>query len=273
MFPDEYGFDLDNFPQMPLRRTYDYELEVILSDGGYMTLGNDKLALKRGAVIFRHPGCKTQALDPFRCYSVIIDMTGKSGKNRDTYIHKAQQQVQTDYQNQILNGIRPITYSEDSEKLIHLFTKIYKEYKANWPHTTIILRSYVLEILYILYADAISQQIPVLNHPKQYHKAVHKATEFINSNYAKKLTLPDIADYIDLSANYFSRLFTQCMGVSLSTYIINIRLQKAKELIIYTNLSIGQIANLCGFDSQAYFISMFHRQFLMTPGKFRNTYK
>ena len=93
--------------------------------------------------------------------------------------------------------------------------------------------------------------------------------EYINANYAKKLTLHDITSYVDLSANYFSRLFANCMGVTLSTYIMNVRLQKSKELITYTNLHIWEIANLCGFESQAYFIHAFKRYFKMTPGKFR----
>jgi len=271
-FPDDYGLSVDTFPQLPLRRTYDYEIELILTDSGSMLLDDRQYQLRRGSVIFRRPGIRAQALAPYRCCSVVVDITGKSGKSRDNYIFKSPQQVQTDYRNPILDHIAPLTDSDETEKLVYLFDRIYKEFKANWPQTPLILRGYVLEILYTLYAEAIRVREPASVQPKRHHKAIRKATQYINENYAGKIKLSDIAAYAGLSANYLSRLFIDCMGVNLSAFICSIRVQKAKELLIYTSLPIADIAGLCGFESQAYFIYVFNRIFQTTPGKFRTQY-
>lgn len=268
-FPDDYGLTLETFPQLPLRRTYDYELEIYLTDAGSMRLSEEQFNLQRGAVVFRRPGVLTQALAPYRCCSIIIDMTGRTGKNRDSYTHKAPQQIQPDYRNAFLDSILSVTIPEETEKLIYLFDRAYTEYQANWPQTPVILRAYVLEILHALYLEATRQKDPVLIHPRKFHKSIRRATAFIHENYARKLLLQEIAEYVGLSANYLSRLFIDCMGINISTYITNTRVQKARELLVYTTLPVADIATLCGFDSQAYFIYVFNRVFNMTPGRFR----
>lgn len=272
LFPDDYGMTLDGFPELPLRKTYDYELEIYLTDGGSMLLGDKILDLQRGSVIFRRPGERTQALNPYRCYSVIVDLAGQSNKSRENYIHKAPQEIQTNYHNSVLDSIQPLTNSYESERLLTLFEKIYREFKANWRHTPIILRAYVLEIIYILYTHTLSDSSAIPSGSIQYHKSVRKSLDYIGANYNKKLLLSDIADYVGLSPNYFSRLFVDCMGQNLSVYIMNLRLQKAKELIMYTNLPVGDIAYHCGFESPAYFISSFHQYYGITPGIYRKKY-
>lgn len=269
-FPDDYGFTLENFPKLPLRRAIDYELEVILTDGGYMLVGDERYYMQRGAVVFRRPGSRTNALNPYRCISVIIDMLGNSGYVENKYNYNQPKPRQYDYKNPILDYILPYTVSaNESERLIHLFMKIRNELQPELPHTPLILRTYVLEILTTLYSIAVAKNNSRHLQPLLYHKAVEKAIKYININYAKKLRLEEIADHVSLNADYLSRLFINYTGTKISRYIQDVRMQKAKELLIFTDLTIGVIASLCGFESAAYFSYVFKRCFKATPGNYR----
>jgi len=271
-FPDDYGFTMENFPKLTGRRMYDYEIEIYLTDGGSILLEDKVYPLQRGSVIFRRPGQWAQTRGPLQCYCIVLDITGKTMKMSDSYVHRAPQPLQPQYRNAFLDNIQPLTEVNEPERLIYLFEQTRKEFRNNWPHTPLILRSNALEILYTLYADTMLKDYTSIDRPIYYHKAIRKAAEYINANYAKKITLMKIADYVGLSTNYLSRLFTDCMGITLSAYLMNVRLRRAKELLIYTQLHVWEVANLCGFESQAYFISAFKRKFQLTPRQLRIKY-
>lgn len=268
-FPDDYGFTLENFPKLPLRRALDYELEIILTDGGYMLVGNDKFHMQRGAVVFRRPGTKTNALNPYRCISVIIDMLGHSCYDENKYSYNEPRQKQYDYKNPVLDCILPYTVSNKSEHLIRLFENIRNELEPEFPHTPLIMRAYILEILAILYEAAAGQDNLNNLKPFMYHKAVQKTIKYINMNYAEKITLKELSAYVNLNADYLSRLFINFTGTKISQYIQDTRMQKAKELLIFTDLTIGEIACRCGFKSMAYFSCVFKHYFNETPGNYR----
>ena len=81
--------------------------------------------------------------------------------------------------------------------------------------------------------------------------------------------IADIAAKTNLSESYISRLFHKETGVSISTYIINKRVEAAKNLLIYTDYSTSDISNFLNFSSESHFISTFKKLTNQTPKKFR----
>ncbi|NLG57192.1 MAG: AraC family transcriptional regulator [Clostridiales bacterium] len=76
-----------------------------------------------------------------------------------------------------------------------------------------------------------------------------------------------------LNPDYYSRVFKSCTGLSPSRYILESRLKKTRDLIIYTTLSIQQIAIQCGFQSPSYFTVRFREQFGTAPGIYRKRFE
>ena len=85
---------------------------------------------------------------------------------------------------------------------------------------------------------------------------------FIHENYSKPLTVESVAKKFFFTANYFSRIFHQTLGVGFNAYLSCFRVDKAKEMLRETELSVGEIAFLCGFGS----ISQFNRVFRSING-------
>ncbi len=94
---------------------------------------------------------------------------------------------------------------------------------------------------------------------------------YIQLNYFGPLKISTIADNFHISRNYLYTLFKQEYGVSPKDYMINCRIEKAKQLLRskYPNLSVKEIATAIGFDNPLYFSRIFHARTGMTPSEFR----
>lgn len=100
---------------------------------------------------------------------------------------------------------------------------------------------------------------------------IHKVTEFIKSHYSGKLTLEQIAASVHLSPSHISGLFRKETGQTVSAYISYVRIEKSKQLLKNTQLSIAEIAAKCGFEEQSYFSRVFRKQTGLPPKAYRDS--
>ena len=98
---------------------------------------------------------------------------------------------------------------------------------------------------------------------------IFKITAYVKNNYMKKITLDDIADNVYLSRTYISRIFREEMKVTLTKYINKIRIDKSKQLLLDSSLTLADVANLTGFDDQSYYSKTFRSITGMSPGRYR----
>ena len=98
---------------------------------------------------------------------------------------------------------------------------------------------------------------------------IFKTTAYIKNNYMKKIGLDDIADHVYLSKSYLCRVFKEETGITLSSYINKIRIEKSKVLLLDSSLSLADVANLVGFIDQSYFSKVFRNVMRTSPGKYR----
>lgn len=99
---------------------------------------------------------------------------------------------------------------------------------------------------------------------------VSSAICFVQSNYAKDISLEHISEHVHLSPGYFSHLFKKETGMGVSQYINLCRLDRAKHLLTSSNLRISQISQAVGISSASYFCNLFRRHFGQTPQDLRN---
>lgn len=103
-------------------------------------------------------------------------------------------------------------------------------------------------------------------------KPVMQCVDYIYAHIKERITIQDLADYTGLSTNYLSRVFKQNLGVSISDYIRQQKIEKATHLLKYSEQSIIDIANYLSFSSQSHFIQIFEGFIGMTPKKYRDKY-
>jgi YesN/AraC family two-component response regulator len=99
--------------------------------------------------------------------------------------------------------------------------------------------------------------------------ALRKAERFIWDNYTRKISLKEIAAASGLSAPYLSTIFKQEMGKNLSTFINQLRVEKAAAMLTETALPLNEIAGACGFEDQSWFSKIFKSHTELSPGQYR----
>lgn len=102
--------------------------------------------------------------------------------------------------------------------------------------------------------------------------SVNTAIKFISGNYKEDLSVDRICAEVGFSKYYFCKLFKQQLGVSVHQYVNEFRINKAKELLAYSKLSVTSIAEQVGFKTTLTFLRAFERIVHMTPSEYRDYY-
>lgn len=101
-------------------------------------------------------------------------------------------------------------------------------------------------------------------------KHINSCKEYIYSHIKERITIEDLADVLGVSSSYLSRLFKKEVGISVSAYIRNQKIDMAKNLLRFSDYSMIDIANRLAFSSQSHFIQQFREVEGMTPKKYRD---
>jgi AraC-like DNA-binding protein/ligand-binding sensor protein len=100
--------------------------------------------------------------------------------------------------------------------------------------------------------------------------ALRKAERFMLENYNRKISLQEVAGVSGLSAPYFSTIFKDEMGENFSSYLNRLRVEKARRMLLDTEVSLSEIAGSCGFEDQSWFSKIFKVFTGISPGKYRS---
>lgn len=93
--------------------------------------------------------------------------------------------------------------------------------------------------------------------------------DFCLNNISKDIGINEMANAVNLSRWHFTRKFTEIEGISPHNYLLRLRMRLARRLLITTNLSIKEIAGMCGFQDTSYFSRVFKKSNNMTPPYYR----
>ncbi|MDH6342409.1 AraC-like DNA-binding protein [Parabacteroides sp. PFB2-12] len=99
---------------------------------------------------------------------------------------------------------------------------------------------------------------------------MNKAKLLIRESFQQNITPEQVAREINISYSWFRRLFKDYTGFSPAQYIIELRIQKSKELLTNTALTNKEIAFESGFDNADYFCTVFKRKTGLTPHQYRD---
>lgn len=117
----------------------------------------------------------------------------------------------------------------------------------------------------------LSQQVYLTHAGKQQpqNEKIHAAICFMQEHYSENIGLAEIAEAVGLSKEYLCQIFKKHTGSTLLEHLTETRIAEAKVLLLsHPQMTVGEIARLCGFDSPSYFCSVFKKSEHMTPRQF-----
>ncbi|MEH2147595.1 AraC family transcriptional regulator [Nostoc sp.] len=88
---------------------------------------------------------------------------------------------------------------------------------------------------------------------------------YINEHLEQNISLTEIAALVQLSPHYFATSFKQSVGIAPHQYLIQCRIERAKQLLVKQKLSITEVSYLVGFQSQSHFAKVFRKHVGITP--------
>lgn len=145
---------------------------------------------------------------------------------------------------------------------------LYIDYKTD-PLEAQIEASVILhQLLYEMYKHSKSI-LSAKNATPVRDTAVHTAIRYIQENYSQPLDIDTICNNVNFSKYYFCKLFKEHTGMTVHQYVVEFRINRSKELLSYSKLSIGAIASSVGFKNTLTFTRQFKEHVHMTPTEYR----
>lgn len=100
-------------------------------------------------------------------------------------------------------------------------------------------------------------------------KILDKVDDYVSEHYMEKMSLKSLGEMFYVNNVYLGQLYKKKYGIAFRDYLNNLRIEKAQELLLHTNLRIYAIAEQVGFGKAEYFINKFVQANQMTPNQYR----
>lgn len=103
------------------------------------------------------------------------------------------------------------------------------------------------------------------------HYEVEEVKRYVHLHYDEDINVDHLAEHVCLSASYLSHVFKQDTQEKLSDFILRVRMEKAKDLLLHTCEKVIDIAHQVGYGDASYFCFCFKKWTKMTPQQYRTT--
>lgn len=151
--------------------------------------------------------------------------------------------------------------------VVHVFARLVEETQERRPGFQSMVPALLLELLVLI--NRLETVPPTLEAPSPVHRHVSEISQFLHEHASECWNLETVAARFGLSPAYLSRIFPQVTGVRFHDYLLGIRVAKAKQLLMETDLLVAEVAETTGFASQTSFGRAFLRLVGVSPRRFR----
>lgn len=103
-------------------------------------------------------------------------------------------------------------------------------------------------------------------------KYIRQAKYYIDEHYGNEISLEEVAGSVHINPSYFSSLFKKEQGINFSDYLIQVRIEKAKELLEEGELNVGEVGRKVGYKDQKYFSRLFYKVVGIKPSGYKKLY-
>lgn len=160
-------------------------------------------------------------------------------------------------------------FSMMSHKFMKMSNELWQDVKVHMDYQLIMeaedrkaLKAICLEILGKI------KELMEAHQNQVSRNVIDKATKYIREHYSEELSLEMVAEQYYLSPTYFCRMFRKYQGVTFTDYLIELRMQKAQELLLQGKYKIYEVSRMVGYKSDKYFYRVFKQYTHQSPTEF-----
>ncbi len=160
-----------------------------------------------------------------------------------------------------------------SSKNVSLLESSFRTLKRLWDIGNFSEKIYCKSLIYNIYCELAKSELAHYV-TKDRRREIEKIAEYISDNISNsKLSVSQLSQMCEVSEVHFRRIFSKIYRTSPIKFITMLRLNKAKEMLLHGEFSIGEISRSCGFENQYYFSKIFKSENKLTPSEYRKLYK
>jgi AraC-like DNA-binding protein len=246
------------------------ELVIVFSGAGIHTINDEEYVIKEGDVFVINPpvshsyseSCSTELVnilfDPERLAIPKHDLRKISGYH-SLFLLEPKLRTAHEFKSRIRVTL------ESQSVIRSLVRKIQEELKIRRPGYRSLATASFTELLVTICRNIVGST------DKQYQSVYEfgKVLSYLEQNYAKPITLEELAKSANMSKRSFQRQFKEALNMSPINYLLKLRLQNAEKMLKQTQKSISEIAFACGFSDSNYFTRQFRIKMGIPPTTFR----
>ncbi len=226
-----------------------YTLLVVADGGGVVTVNGNVINIKKGNVLFVPP-CQE-----------YTNITGRENVYRYFWLSFEGEDVENYLKSKKF-------YKEDEPLSVPGIDKVYSTFTKFLIENT--QEKVTEERFNRLFFDLMEYINSPINDKNKDEDYINKIISLISENYENaSFNVRSISESMHLSHSWLCALFKKKTGVTMQQYLINVRLGKAKELLVQTDMPVNAIAFLCGFNDALYFSTSFRKTIGISPTCYR----
>lgn len=161
-------------------------------------------------------------------------------------------------------------YLKNSQQLYPAVNSLIEELYRKGKDSETVLQVALSELLIKIFRDYLHDQNSINN---DVTKNINKAVDYIKLNYCNYLKIKDIALAVNLHPVYLQRIFKEKIGITILKYITQIKIEKAKEMLLLGREPVSSIILKLGFNNRQHFYYTFKKETGSTPLEFRERNK
>lgn len=184
-----------------------------------------------------------------------------------TWVHFYGPNMNGIYEKYIERGGTPYLHPENSDKYRHILSRIYDIADSSNYIKDMKIYEQLVSLLTLLMDES-------WNSERGTHSAAGKRNlqdikEYLDQHYQDKITLKHLSDTFFINKFYLTRVFKEQFGISITNYLLQIRITHAKQMLRFTDFPIEKISHECGITDANYFSRVFKKIEGISPGEFR----
>lgn len=176
------------------------------------------------------------------------------------------------YEKYAERGGSPCFHPDNLEDYVHLLQEIYQIASSDDYVKDMMIYEKLISLLTLLMKESWHPDNSLRNTPSAKKQNLQDIKEYLDQNFQRKISLDELSKTFYINKFYLTRVFKEQFGMSVTGYLLQIRITHAKQLLRFTDMAIEMIALECGMNDPNYFSRMFKRVEGLTPTEFRETW-
>jgi len=245
-----------------INRLFDeFVLIFMLKNTLYFSENNKDITVKAGQWYIQLPGLKQK---------------GKIGSPKPFYFYLHFKAKAYPSKNNLKSSFKANTISSGSINRLYLPTRGVFERKLFDPlffELNELIKKPTADILkrQSIFLNILNNLLPSTNLPLSHsHNLAIKLADFLSMNYMNSITYQDLSKTFSYSEDYLARILKKYYGMTPKRYIDQLRLKRAKRLLLNTDMNLSSIAERVGYGELSIFYKAFKKQMKLPPGRWRS---